>query len=77
MIRTALPTLERSEVVDESSGGGVASDIRTSSGAYFDRAQDKTIAGEAVCRLCKECDDVDRLHLLISAVFKYCHVQVV
>lgn len=45
MISKAVPMLERSEVVDEASGGGVTSEIRTSSGAYFERYQDDVIKG--------------------------------
>lgn len=42
---TAKPRIARSGVVDVATGGSSISDIRTSSGMFFERGEDPVIAG--------------------------------
>lgn len=44
IVSLARPHLERSGVVDSTTGGSQISDIRTSQGTFLDRGQDETIS---------------------------------
>lgn len=45
IIALASSRMERSGVVDQQTGGGFIAEVRTSSGAFLDRAEDSIIAG--------------------------------
>jgi prolyl 4-hydroxylase len=46
VVSKAAPRIVRSGVVDTETGGSSISDIRTSSGMFFERAEDPVIARE-------------------------------